>query len=87
VRKQGYIVEPHRTLVVVGFRRSLGEVAVFRFSPVRESYAQEKYRSTRNVGVIGIALCNERGTSPWSGQEVTNRLKANPFPRDFATPP
>ena len=87
VHKRGYIAEPHRTLVVDGFRQSMGEVAAFRFGPVRESYAQEKYRSTRNVGVIGVALFNERGTFPWTEQEVTKRLKANPFPRDFATPP
>ncbi len=87
VRKRGYVVAPHRTLVVDGFRQSGGEVAAFRFSPVRESYAQEKYRNTRNVGVIGVALFNERGTSPWSDREVQKRLKANPFPNRFATPP
>ena len=34
-------------------------VAAFRFGPVRESYANEKYRNTRNVGVIGVAVFNE----------------------------
>jgi len=73
--------------VVDGFRQSAEAVAAFRFSPVRESYAQEKYRNTRNVGVIGLALFNERGTYPWTDREVKKRLQANPFPNHFATPP
>ena len=87
VRKRGYVIPPHRTLVVEGFRQSTAEVAAFRFSPVRESYAQEKYRNTRNVGVVGVAIFNERGTFPWTDQEVKKRLRANPFPNGFATPP
>ncbi len=86
IRKRGYVIDPHRTLIVEGFRQSTEAVAAFRFSPVRESYAQEKYRKTRNV-VIGIALFNERGTYPWSEREVRKRLKANPFPNRFTTPP
>ncbi|MBA3650473.1 MAG: hypothetical protein H0W66_03060 [Chthoniobacterales bacterium] len=87
VRKRGYVIAPHRTLVVDGFRQSGEAVAAFRFSPVRESYAQEKYRNTRNVGVIGVAIFNERGTFPWTDREMQKRLKANPFPNRFATPP
>ncbi len=87
VRKRGYVIPPGRTLVVEGFRQSADSVAAFRFSPVRESYAQEKYRRTRNVGVIGVAVFHERGTYPWSDREVKTRLQANPFPRRFATPP
>ena len=87
LRKRGYIIDPHRRLVVEGFRQSLGTVAAFRFSPVRESYAQEKYHNTRNVGVIGIALFNEEGTAPLTEREVQKRLKANPFSGRFATPP
>ena len=87
VRKRGYIIDPRRTLVVEGFRQSAETVAAFRFSPVRESYAQEKYRNTRNVGAIGITVFNELRTDPWSDREVRKRLQANPFPNRFATPP
>ncbi len=87
VRKRGYVIAPHGTLVVDGFRQSAEAVAAFRFSPVRESYAQEKYRDSRNVGVIGIAIFNEFGTYPWTDREINKRLKANPFPNRFATPP
>lgn len=85
--KRGYIVNPHQRLVVDGFRQSANAVAAFRFSPVRESYANEKYHDTGNVGVIGIALFHERGSEPWNEEETSRRLKANPFPGRFATPP
>ena len=85
--KRGYVIEPHRQLVVEGFRQSTDAVAAFRFGPVRESYANQKYGDTRNVGVIGIAIFNERGTNPWTDREVEKRLKADPFPGRFATPP
>ena len=62
-------------------------VTAFRFGPVRESYAAEKYHNTRNVGVIGIALFNEEGSDPWTNEDVRRRLKANPFSGRFATPP
>lgn len=87
LNKRGYIMSPRSQLIVEGFRQSTEAVAAFRFSPVRESYAHEKYRDTRNVGVIGVAIFNERGAYPWSNTEVQKRLKANPFPGRFATPP
>jgi hypothetical protein len=87
IRKPGYIMSPHSELKVDGFRQSSESVAAFRFSPVRESYAAEKYHNTKNVGVIGIALFNEAGTNPWTEREVQKRLNANPFPGRFATPP
>ncbi len=85
--KRGYVIDPHRQLVVEGFRQSTEAVAAFRFGPVRESYAHQKYGDTRNVGVIGVAIFNERGTNPWTDREVEKRLKADPFPGRFATPP
>jgi hypothetical protein len=87
VRKPGYILNPHGQLSVDGFRQSTEAVAAFRFSPVRESYAAEKYHRTENVGIIGLAVFNERGTFPWTNTEIQKRLKANPFPGRFATPP
>jgi hypothetical protein len=86
-RERDYIVNPHRKLVVEGFRQSTEAVAAFRSGPVRESYSAEKYHNTRDVRVIGIALFNEIGSDPWTDEEVRRRLKANPFPGRFATPP
>ncbi|OLD70884.1 MAG: hypothetical protein AUG90_00340 [Verrucomicrobia bacterium 13_1_20CM_4_55_9] len=87
VRKPGHVMAPKSQLKVEGFRQSTEAVAAFRFGPVRESYAAEKYRNTQNVGVVGVAVFNEFGTNPWTGEEVRKRLNANPFPGRFATPP
>jgi hypothetical protein len=86
-RKRGYVIDPHRTLVVDGFRQSSDAVAAFRFSSMNESYAHQKYHNSNNVGVIGAAIFNEAGTFPWTKREAEKRLRANPFPRYFATPP
>jgi len=86
VRKRGYVIEPHRTLVVDGFREGTDEVAAFRFGSMNESYAHEKYHNSNNVGVIGAAVFNERGSFP-SEHEARKRLRANPFSNHFATPP
>lgn len=86
-RKRGYIIAPHGTLRVEGFRQSTEAVAAFRFSSVADSYANQKYGETRNVGVIGIAAFHEYGTNPLD-EEARRRLRANPFPGEgFATPP
>ena len=86
--KRGYILRPRQQVVVDGWRRSLQSVAAFRFSSVRDSYAEWKHGDSRNVGVIGVAIFNERGTNPLSNREVRRRLDADPFPGDgFATPP
>lgn len=46
-RKRGYVVPSHGQISVDGFRQSTDAVAAFRFSSVRESYANQKYGETR----------------------------------------
>jgi hypothetical protein len=85
--KRGYLLEPWATLEIDGFRRSDDAVAAFRFGRVRDSYAAKK-GNDRNVGVIGVALFEERGSRwPWSGHELERRNSADPFPGRFAQPP
>lgn len=84
---RGYVIQPHDRLTVAGFRQSAESVAAFRFSPVRESYAHEKYGRTRDVGVIGLAVFDEIGSNLPDDREARRRLNANPFPGGFATPP
>lgn len=79
--KRGYILMPYATLNVNGFRRSYRHVAAFRFSKVKNSYAA-RTSGSRNVGVIGVAVFNER-PSRWNRRELNRRLYASPF----ATPP
>lgn len=86
--KRGYLVAPHGSVEIEGFRRSEAEVAAFRFGSVRGSYAAKK-GDDRNVGVVGLAVFHERGASPpWIGSDEIDRRKgADPFPGRFATPP
>ena len=84
--RRGYIVDPHDTLVIDGFRTSDAAVAAFRFGKVSESYAAQS-GSDRNVGVVGLAIFAERG-AVWSRGELGLRDTADPFPqRGYATPP
>ncbi len=90
--KRGYLLDAFGEVEIEGFRTSTSEVAAFRFGSVENSYAELKHGDSRNVGVIGIALFNERGDSPsnWPlprSSDTDRRLDANPFPMQFAQPP
>ena len=87
--KRGYVVAPWGTVEIDGFRQSDDHVAAFRFGSVRDSYAA-RTGSDRNVGVIGVAFFQERGTPwPWMREEIRRRQTAEPFPggRPYASPP
>jgi hypothetical protein len=86
--KRGYVLMPYSSLEIDGFRRSDDTVAAFRFSSVRGSYSSRSGQGDRNVGVIGIALFQERGQVPqWTDDEVNRRHNADPFPQRYAQPP
>ncbi|HEY2518089.1 MAG TPA: hypothetical protein VGI39_44770 [Polyangiaceae bacterium] len=84
---RGYLLMPHASLEIDGFRQSSDAVAAFRFAKVRDSYAAQT-GDARNVGVIGIAFFGERGDD-WSSDELRTRDTASPFPEEgrFARPP
>jgi hypothetical protein len=84
--RRGYIVDPHDTLVIDGFRTSDANVAAFRFGRVADSYAA-RTSGDRNVGVVGLAIFSERG-AVWTPGELHKRDTADPFPqRGYSTPP
>jgi hypothetical protein len=56
---RGYIVPPHDSIVVSGFRQTLDTVARFRFSAPSRSYSA-RMGTPENVGVIGVAFFPER---------------------------
>jgi hypothetical protein len=58
-RKRGYVVPARGELRIEGFRVSTQGVAAFRFSSVGQSYAGRRGLA-RNVGVIGMAVFEER---------------------------
>lgn len=74
--QRGYIVPAFGSVRIEGFRRSLHEVASFRFSTPEGSYAARR-GTPENVGVIGVAFFRER--TPVAHREP------RPFPRR-ATP-
>lgn len=79
--KRGYIIQPGKTLTVKGFRTSQSAVAAFKFSSMSASYSNQRHRTTRNVGVIGMAVFTEKGIDPWkwSRAAVKQRHGASPF--------
>ena len=75
-QSRGYIVPAFGDVTIDGFRTSMDDVAAFRFSSVRDSYAGRK-GNDRNVGVIGIAFFPER----------ERMVVRTPPPRPMAQPP
>lgn len=59
----GYVLAPYQSTEVTGWRKSLSEVAAFEFAPLADSYAARTGRPG-NVGVIGIAVFQERQYLP-----------------------
>lgn len=94
LNKRGYLVDAFARIRIDGYRRSMNDVAAFRFGSVRDSYAQQTAEfGARNVGVIGVALFSERGAAlptydaPDLDDEARRREAADPFPGRFAPPP
>lgn len=56
----GYVLKPWETLDIPGWRRDDGTVAAFTFKPEQKSYANKTGRGTSNVGVVGVAVFDER---------------------------
>ena len=79
--KRGYVIAPGETLEIEGWRTSPEHVARFRFSSVAGSYANLRHGEHRNVGVIGLAVFDEKGVDPWKWMpdEVESRFAASPF--------
>ena len=63
VSKRGYLIDPYDSIEIDGFRLSDSNVAAFRFSKVKDSYAAKR-GNARNVGVIGVAVFPERRYAP-----------------------
>lgn len=81
----GYIVKPHETLVIEGFRKSAEAVASFTFSKPEASYANHNASgSVSNAGIIGTAIYEleplEPKPAPQYAPEPT--AKPNAFPSD-----
>ncbi len=60
---RGYVLSPHSTATVAGWRKSEHEVAAFNFAAAQTSYAAQTGRPA-NVGVIGVAVFPELRLPP-----------------------
>ena len=61
--QRGYVLGPYQQTVVRGWRKSLHDVAEFRFAALPNSYAARTGRPD-NVGVIGVAVFEEKVYRP-----------------------
>jgi hypothetical protein len=79
--KRGYLIDSGDTLEVKGWRSGWDTVARFEFSSVADSYANLRHGDARHVGVIGLAVFDEKGVDPWHWKpnEVEMRGSARPF--------
>lgn len=56
----GYAMSPWQTFTLKGWLRSGSEAAAFTFKPNGDSYASKTGRGTKNTGVIGVAVFDEK---------------------------
>jgi hypothetical protein len=59
VSQRGYLVPAMGSVLIEGFRRSMDDVAAFRFTDTEDSFAARR-GTPQNVGVIGVAFFKER---------------------------
>ncbi len=84
----GYVLAPHQTLEVKGWRKSLARVAAFFFTEHQNSYAARTGRP-ENVGVIGVALFRKKAEPEAQIDQTPARRESSgagaaensPFPR------
>jgi len=67
----GYVLAPYQSMEVRGWRKSMQDVAQFRFTDLPDSYAARTGRPD-NVGVIGVAAFRERRYEPAYNYEEDN---------------
>jgi len=70
---QGYVLQPHQTLEIPGWRRSASEVAAFELAHPEASYPAKAGQGTANVGVIGVAVYDEKVASFWLSVPVVTQ--------------
>ncbi len=58
----GYMLNPWQTIDINGWHRTDKETAAFTFEALADSYAKQTGRGESNVGVIGVAVFDEKTT-------------------------
>ncbi len=62
-QQTGYVLSPHRSLDIKGWRKNMAETAAFYFTSLGDSYAARTGRPN-DVGVIGVAVFRKKAEPP-----------------------
>lgn len=80
--QRGYVIEPHGSVTIEGFRQSLDHVAAFRFTDVGDSYSS-RWGTPQHVGVVGVAVFKERQRRPHPPAPIATRPYYEPYYGDY----
>lgn len=80
--QRGYVIDPHGSVEIDGFRRSTETVAAFRFTQPSDAYSS-RMGTPQHVGVIGVALFRERARR----HVHRTRRAPRPYPSERAAAP
>ena len=80
--QRGYVLDPYGQMQVAGWRTSMQQVAAFEFTTLANSYATRTGRPA-NLGVIGVAIFNEKLEPLARAQANSDKRAESPSP---ATP-
>ena len=80
----GYVLNPWQSTDITGWRKSNYQVAQFVFSSPGDSYAERTGRGD-NLGVVGIAVFNERNPVRWEHRPTAPLRRAVPAAASAST--
>ena len=73
--QSGYVVSPHGSVEIQGWRKNLSQTAAFYFTSLADSYAARTGRP-EDAGVIGIALFRRKAAAPISDAPAPARAES-----------
>ena len=74
--QSGYVVSPHGSVEIQGWRKNLSQTAAFYFTSLPDSYAARTGRP-EDAGVIGIALFRRKAAAPISDAPAPARAESS----------
>lgn len=81
----GYVLEPHQSTEIAGWRKDLSQIAAFEFTALSNSYAARTGRPD-NVGVIGVAVFREQPRERQYEQDIATENKQRSTVPDASAP-
>ncbi len=95
--QSGYVLEPWASVEIAGWRKNMDRTAAFYFTDLGDSYAARTGRPG-NVGVIGVAVFQEKARVAWrdfndyrsrraNEADATGSARGDAAPESRASPP